>query len=114
VTAKFDGCFVSNEYPTFECKREQSKADFLGAYFLAPQVWSEVAAGSKGLGDRRQRVQPAQVLAHRLWVPPLDWQNQIALVHKTVNRLKQYQIESATQLDALLPSLLDKAFRGQL
>ena len=31
-----------------------------------------------------------------------------------VDVLKRFQTESATELDALLPSILDKAFKGEL
>jgi len=31
-----------------------------------------------------------------------------------VNKLKRLQAETATELDALLPSVLDRAFRGEL
>jgi restriction endonuclease S subunit len=114
IDGQFDGYFVSNEYPTFDCDEELVNADFLSAYFKAPSVWGVVAAGSKGLGDRRQRVQPSQVLAHRLWLPPMAWQRRIAQVRARVDRLKQLQSETSEQLEALLPSLLDKAFRGEL
>ncbi|MGH9429292.1 MAG: hypothetical protein ACRD2L_23665, partial [Terriglobia bacterium] len=61
-----------------------------------------------------QRVQPQQVLAHSLWVPPLAWQNRIANIQTKVDALKKLQIETSSQLDAFLPSVLSKAFRGEL
>ncbi len=114
VTDEFDGCFVSNEYPTFECDASRARAEFVAAYFNSPAVWKEVASGSKGLGDRRQRVQPERVLSHTVWLPPLEWQEQIARVQKHVSALKRLQSETATELDAMLPSILDKAFKGDL
>lgn len=78
VTNEFDGAFVSQEYPTFECNPLYVRAEYLTAYFKSPRVWKDVAQGSKGLGDRRQRVQPAHVLAHELWLPPMAWQNHLA------------------------------------
>jgi type I restriction enzyme S subunit len=32
----------------------------------------------------------------------------------TVNKLKRLQTDTASELDALLPSILDKAFKGEL
>lgn len=73
-----------------------------------------VAAGSKGLGDRRQRVQPAQVLAHRLWVPPLSWQERIVGLQAQMAELKGLQGEVFAELNAILPAVLDRAFKGEL
>lgn len=114
VTSEFDGVFVSNEYPTFDCDPAQIRAEFLAAYFRPAHVWKTVAVGSKGLGDRRQRVQPAQVLAHKVWIPPMVWQNRLAQARVEVDALKHLQAESAAELDALLPAILDKAFKGEL
>jgi type I restriction enzyme S subunit len=114
VTPEFDGAFVSQEYPTFDCDYHQVRSEFLAAYFKPPHLWKAVAAGSKGLGDRRQRVQPAQVLAHELWLPPIEWQNRLAEVQAEVDALKRLQAETAAELAALLPSVLDRAFQGAL
>jgi type I restriction enzyme, S subunit len=114
VTDEFDGCYVSNEYPTFECHPNQARAEFVAAYFKSPFVWKEVAAGSKGLGDRRQRVQPERILSHKIWLPPMKWQNRIAEVQMQMDALKKQQVETVAGLDALLPSILDKAFKGEL
>lgn len=114
VSDEFDSCFISNEYPTFDCNNDLVSAEFLYAYFKSPAVWRKISAGSKGLGDRRQRVQPEEILAHRLMLPPLNWQNRIQSVMTEVSVLQRFQGETAAELDALLPSILDKAFKGEL
>ena len=114
VTEEFDGTFVSQEYPTFDCDPRSVRAEFLAAHFKPRKVWEDVARGSKGLGDRRQRVQPAQLLAHTMWLPPITWQNRLAEVRTEVDALKRLQAETAAELDALLPAILDKAFKGEL
>jgi type I restriction enzyme S subunit len=114
VTDQFDGYFVSNEYPTFVCARDRVRPEFLYAYFMSPSVWRNVAAGSKGLGHRRQRVQPDQILAYRLMLPPLPWQDRIRAVMTQTEPVKRLQTESAQQLEAVLSSVLDRTFRGEL
>jgi type I restriction enzyme S subunit len=47
-------------------------------------------------------------------LPPIEWQNRIAEVRAEVDALKRLQAETAAELDALLPSILDKAFKGEL
>ena len=114
VTDGYDGFFVSNEYPTFDCVPSRIRVEFLWAHFKSSAVWKEVAVGSKGLGDRRQRVQPTQLLSYRLWLPPLEWQTRIAEVQAQVDALKRLQTETTAKRHALLPSILDKAFKGEL
>lgn len=114
VTPEYDGSFVSQEYPTFDCDPEFVKVEFLAAYFRPSHIWKAVAAGSKGLGDWRQRVQPAQLLQHELWLPPMAWQDRLAEVQSEVNRLKRLQGETATELDALTAAILHKAIEGAL
>ena len=114
VSDDYDAFFVSNEFPTFNCDPLMVRAEFLAAYFKAPAVWKEVASGSKGIGDRRQRVHPSQILAYQLWLPPIEWQNSIAKVQAEIKTRKSVCDETATELNALLPSILDKAFKGEL
>jgi type I restriction enzyme S subunit len=114
VTPEFDGQFVSAEYPMFDCTPGVIRAEFLAAYFKAKHIWAAVAVGSKGLGDRRQRVQPKQLLAHRIWLPPISWQDRIAETWAKADALRGLQAETAGELDALLPAVLARAFAGQL
>ncbi len=51
-------------------------------------------------------------------VPPLSDQRQIILeinaLQRKVDELKQIQVKTAVELEALMPSILDKAFKGEL
>ncbi|MGA8856431.1 MAG: restriction endonuclease subunit S, partial [Candidatus Bathyarchaeia archaeon] len=55
-----------------------------------------------------------------LWicVPPLAEQRQIAVelvaLHQRLESLKRLESESAVELDALLPAIVDRAFKGEL
>lgn len=114
VSPEFDGAYVSQEYPTFNCDPAAVSAEFLAAYFKPEYVWRSVAEGSKGLGSRRQRVQPFHILQHRLWLPPIDWQHQLAQILLQVEHLKAAHTAQVSELDALIPSALDRALRGEL
>ena len=114
VTDEYDGCFVSGEYPTFDCDPKRVNPEFLFAYFKSLDVWRTVSAGSKGLGDRRQRVQPEKFLEHKLLLPPLEWQSKITSMMKKIDDLQSIQSATGEELSALLPSVLDKAFKGEL
>ena len=47
-------------------------------------------------------------------VPPFEQQLGFDALLAKIDSLKQLQAETIAQLDALLPSILDKAFRGEL
>lgn len=114
VDDEFEGSLVSNAYPRFRPKENMCNAQFLLAHFMAPSVWSRVAEGSRGLGDRRQRVQPNQLNAYSLWVPPWDVQERLSSLMKLRKMSAVLENSAVHDLDALLPSILDRAFRGEL
>lgn len=114
VPEEFDGYFVSNEFPTFECDLTQVTPEFFSAYFKSPSVWTEIAAGSRGMGNRRQRVHPEQLVSHRLMLPPLDWQYRIRDVLNKTTSIERLQIETTPEMDAVLLAVLDRAFKGEL
>lgn len=114
VTPEFDGWYVSGEYPTFACDQHHILPEFLFAYFKTEQAWKKVAIGSKGLGSRRQRVQPEQILNHCLLLPPMDTQEKIKRTLEAAAKGRIQIIEAETSIDVLLPSILDRAFQGGL
>lgn len=114
TSSEHNGYFVSNEFPTFDCNPEFVNVDFLWAYFRSPKVWIEVAAGSKGIGHRRQRIHPEHILSYQILLPPIDWQYRISKIQAEFDRLKDLRKQNIAKLDVLLPSILDKAFKGEL
>lgn len=69
-------------------------------------------------GATRQGVNSAIVRALPCRVPPLPEQRRILAylddLQAKVDVLKLFQVETAAELDALMPALLDKAFKGEL
>ena len=113
VSKDYDGVYVSGEYPTFTCDSTQCRAEFVYAHFRPSRVWKTLSEKSKGLGLRRQRVQPPAILAHEVWLPPLTEQIKIAEVLLARGRfevLDTFEKDS----ESLRRSILSKAFRGEL
>lgn len=77
VPDEFDGAFVSNEFPCFDVQRDRVLPNYLRWMFALPKTWTDLAAGSKGMGDRRKRVHPDKLLAYTLALPPLEVQHRI-------------------------------------
>lgn len=113
VSADYDGFFVSGEYPTFTCNPSECRAEFVYAHFKPERIWRTLSAKSKGLGLRRQRVQPPAILAHEAWVPPMPEQDRLAEV-LTAQRRFAASDTFKKDADALRRSILSKAFRGEL
>jgi type I restriction enzyme S subunit len=73
--------------------------------------------------ERKQMTGQANVNLKKLKMlpinlPPLEEQHRIEAFlenfQEKVDALKLFQAETAAELDALLPSILDKAFKGEL
>ncbi len=112
VPERFDGFYVSNEFPTFDIATDRVDPRFLLGYFQSPETWNQLAVSSKGLGVRRQRVQPEALLAHAILLPSLPEQQRLAGVLDIVARVEEHRQEQAPAFAALRASILNRAFAG--
>jgi type I restriction enzyme S subunit len=106
----FDGYYVSNEFPTFSIDSEQASAKYLMTLFLTEEDWMEMRASTKGVGDRRLRIQPEQLLSRKIFLPP---RHHIEVVDKlfdnlTLLKAKHTAIREANA--ALIPATLERLF----
>jgi type I restriction enzyme S subunit len=109
-----DGLVVSPEFPVFEVDETRVLPETLDVYFRTPSIWPTLSAGSTGTNVRRRRLNPANFLAFEIPVPPMSTQRLLREVKARSDTLKRLQSETAAELDALLPAILDKAFKGEL
>jgi type I restriction enzyme S subunit len=90
---------------------------FLLHQWLSPQIYEDqIAAHTKGSASPHLNV--GAVTRLRFILPSLDEQRRIVAyldgLQAKVDELKQLQARTAADLDALMPSILDKTFRGEL
>ena len=82
----------------------------------APQGQTQLLGQRYGQG--KPGLNLSNIRALKLPIPPLLEQHRIVVylddLQARVDALKRLQAETAAELDALLPSVLDKAFRGEL
>lgn len=118
IDADYDGGHVSNEFPTFECDAERILPEFLLAYFSTPAVWEalkrKVTGIGGGAGNRRIRLKESILLADGIWLPPMGWQRKIKSIAEKLGASKPDREAAELELDALLPAILDRAFKGKL
>ncbi len=82
----------------------------------APTVQRRMAGQIKGTSYVGLNLKDVRTL--KIPAPPLPEQRrvvaQLDALQADVDRLKGLQAETSAELDALLPSILDRAFRGEL
>lgn len=109
-----DGHYVSPEFPVFEVLEDRVLPEVLDTYFRMPSVWAELAAISTGTNVRRRRLHPSAFLRYEIPLPSMNVQLQLRSIKQRVEAAKRLQSETAAELNALLPTILFRAFRGEL
>lgn len=114
VPPECDGLVVSTEFPVFEVDQGRVLSETLDVYFRTPSVWPLLSAASTGTNVRRRRLNPEDFLAYKMPLPSMLKQKHLREVKKKVDVLKGLQTQTTAELDAMLPSILGKAFKGAL
>lgn len=108
------GLFVSPEYRTFRFEPSEAIPSYFSALVKTEWFWSRLKDATRGVGARRERTRPEQFLNIEIPVPTVVQQRESAILFDKIETLKRLQTETAVELDAMLPSILDKAFHGAL
>lgn len=114
VPSECDGLYVSPEFPVFEVNRALVLPETLDVYFRTPSVWPMLSGESTGTNVRRRRLHPSTFLAHRIPLPSMTTQRLLREVKARLDITQRIREESAAELDALLPAVLERAFSGAL
>jgi type I restriction enzyme S subunit len=114
VPPECDGCVVSTEFPVFEVIDDHVLPEVLDTYFRTPSVWPALSGASSGTNVRRRRLNPQDFLDYEMPLPSRAAQMTLRKVRAEADALKRLQAETAAELDALLPAILDRAFKGEL
>jgi len=112
--SSLSGQFVSPEYRTFRCNSQELLPDYLAVVVSTEWFWSQLRHATRGVGARRERTRPDQFLALEMPIPDVRQQAKGVRIFRELRTLKRLQAETAAELDALLPSILDRAFKGEL
>lgn len=66
------------------------------------------------MGGRRERTRPEQFLKMEILMPTVEEQKKVIPIFDKIHTMKPLREEAIKELDAILPSILDKAFKGEL
>jgi type I restriction enzyme S subunit len=114
VPSKCENHVVSPEFPVFAINKEKVLPEILEIHFRSPVVWGEISGRSTGTNVRRRRLNPKDFLNYKFPLPSKEGQICISKIYAKVSEFKRLQSEIAAELDALLPAVLDRAFKGKL
>ena len=108
------GWFVSPEYRTFRCLEGQARPGYLAPLVRTEWFWGRLGHATRGVGARRERTRPEQFLNIEIPMPGIDRQRQGEKLFAKLAAVKKLQTETVAELNALMPSILDQAFKGEL
>lgn len=109
-----DGRVGSHRYLTCVPIEGVATSRFVCFHLLTPEGLHRVREASPGSADRNRTLGTKTFLKILIPVPEYAKQVWFDSLCQQVDTLKRLQAETAAELDALLPSILDKAFKGEL
>ena len=110
---KDKGRFGSHRFITCVPKAGVATSDFLRFFFLTDEGMGLIRAASPGGAGRNRTLGLEALAAIGVPVPPLKKQQWFDALQVQVWALRESQAENTAELDALLPSVLDRVFRGE-
>lgn len=114
ITEKHDGWVASHRYITCLTNYELIKPEFLLYFFSTPHGMDILSNASPGSADRNRTLNMKKLMQAKVPIPDLELQKEfVDLVHK-IEVLREHHKQTEKELGELMPSLLDKAFKGEL
>ncbi len=114
---EIENCVHQNHVIRIRPDQGRIDPEFLNVYLNSPLGQDEVQSRSRTTSGLRS-LSVGRIKQITIPVPPLPNQRRIVAyldeLQAKVDSLKRLQAETAAELNALLPSVLDKAFRGEL
>jgi type I restriction enzyme S subunit len=95
---------------------DQAIPDYLSALFSTPYFYSKLKDLSRGVGGRRERIRPELFIELEIPMPDIQRQRIAVKIFSKFPTLRaaQAETEKELRLRTLKPSILDKAFNGEL
>lgn len=115
VPEEYDGYVVSTEFPTFSLDTAVLLPGFMQLICQQPQFWEQMRSASTGTVQRRKRVNPSQLLAIQILLPPLAEQRRVidllASIDDAVEQAMRVRASAETSWRALADDLIGTAER---
>lgn len=112
IPAALDGAAVTNDFPLFSLIEEVNPKYFY--YFSNTYYFDDACKKSSEGTTNRKRLRMNKFGKIQMPLPPIEEQNRIVALLDKLNTVKTIHAGTEKELSQLLPSLLDKAFKGEL
>jgi type I restriction enzyme, S subunit len=109
-----DGRYGSHRYLTCVPIPNVATSRFVCFHLLTPEGLSEVGQASPGSADRNRTLGTKALMQILIPTPPIEKQLWFDNLYAKISALRAAQAETEKELSALMPSILDKAFKGEL
>ena len=114
VPPSCDELVVSTEFPVFDIDEKVMLPEVVDTYFRSPEIWPRLSGQSGGTNVRRRRLNPQDFLSLEMPWPSDATQQAIRDTMERLSDITSLQTETAAELDAMVPAILDRAFKGEL
>lgn len=106
--------YGSHRFISCVADKEKALEEFLCFHFLSPKGLEDINACSPGGAGRNKTLGLDKLMRIQVPIPDVILQEEfVELLHK-VNAMKDLHTQAEKELNELMPSLLDKAFKGEL
>ena len=115
VREEFDGCYASNEFPTFVLKKNEYDVDlnFIKYYFRIPSSWSIAGQFSKGTAKiSRNRLSVKDFLNIKIPIPRKQIRIKISSLLSAVEELDQLVQKSSNLSSSLYNGIVANVFEN--
>lgn len=109
-----EGRIGSHRFITCVPLPQVATSSFLCFHFLTEHGLRDIGEASPGGAGRNRTLNLSKLEKIQVPIPALDKQRWFGEILSSVAHLRSAQAESAAEFDALLPSILDQAFKGEL
>ncbi len=109
-----DKMVASHRYLTCKTDKKRVLPEFVCAYLLYPEGLEKIRRASPGSADRNRTLAVKRLERIKVPVPDIDLQKEFVQLKRQVEHTLSNQQTVTKDLADLMPSLLDKAFKGDL
>lgn len=114
ATPEDDGRYGSHRYLTYTPTPGVAVARFICFFLLTKEGLYHVGEASPGSADRNRTTSAKALMKIPVPVPDIKRQEWFGKLYDKVERIRQLQAETTAGREAILPAILDRAFRGEL
>ena len=105
---------MSGAFVVYNVKKNLINPKFLENFFQIEGYWKKIGSKSTGTNVRRKTLSAEDFESYEVPLPSLAEQNRIVSFLEKLNQIRQTFKTQEKELTELLPSLLHKAFKGEL